>query len=149
MTSNIARIQFSASAWAPVLDEGPMRAVMPIIVTTRGFDTTELVLDLAEHISNSLTWAKLGENVIAFDSTPIELPSGRALGERVGTLAISISPSQPAPIYTPESEEPAQAVVRILLEQLVSPKIADRDDPLVSRRRDLVVLLGRLSGQIP
>ena len=49
-----------------------LRAVMPIIVTVRGFDTTDLVLDLAEYIKDSLGWAKLGENVIAYDSVPIE-----------------------------------------------------------------------------
>ena len=149
MTSNIARIQFSASAWAPVLDEGPMRAVMPIIVTLRGFDSSELVLDLAEYIEKNLVWAELGRSVVAFDSVPVESSTGRALGERIGALAISISPSQPAPAYTPESDVPAQAIVRILLEQLISAKQADRDDPLVSRRRDIVELLGPLSGPIP
>ena len=133
----------------PVLDGGPLRAVMPIIVTVRGFDTTELVLDLAEHISNSLTWAKLGENIIAYDSVPIEHIDASGLGERIGALGISIAPSQPAPIYTPEADVPDQAVVRIFLEQLISPKEADRDDPLVSRRRDIVALLGPLSGPIP
>ena len=146
---NVARVQFAASAWAPVLDEGPMRAAMPIIVTTRGFDTSELVLDLAEHIAAELPWAVLGESVIAFDSVPIETSSATSLGERIGALVITIAPSQPAPLYTSESDVPDQAVVRILLEQLISPKQADRDDPLVSRRRDIVALLGSLNGLIP
>lgn len=149
MTSNIARIQFSASAWAPVLDEGPMRAVMPIIVTLRGFDTSNLVLDIAEHICINLDWATIGKSVVAFDSLPVESSTGRALGERIGALAISISPSQPAPLYTSEGDVPDQAIVRILLEQLISAKQADREDLLVIRRREIVQLLGPISGPIP
>ena len=147
--TNIARVQFGSSAWMPVLDGGPLRAVMPIIVTVRGFDTTELVLDLAEYISKSLTWAKLGETVLAFDSVPIETGDAVGLAARIGALAISIAPSQPAPIYSDGSGVPDQAVVRILLEQLISPKEADRDDPLIDRRRDIVSLLGALAGPIP
>ena len=145
---NVARVQFAASAWAPVLDEGPMRAAMPIIVTTRGFDTSELVIDLADHIKESLVWAT-DETVIAFDSVPFEQVDPSGMGERIGALVITIAPSQPAPLYTSESDVPDQAVVRILLEQLISPKQADRDDPLVSRRRDIVALLGSLNGLIP
>lgn len=149
MSTEIARIQFGSSAWMPVLDGGPLRAVMPTIVSVRGFEVGELVLDLAEYISNSLSWAKLGETVIAFDSVPIEHVDPSGLGKRIGALVLTISPSQPAPVYVAESDVPDQAVVRILLEQLISPKEADRDDPLVSRRRDIVALLGPLSGPIP
>ena len=80
---------------------------------------------------------------------PIETSSATSLGERIGALVITIAPGQPAPLYTSESDVPDQAVVRILLEQLISPKQADRDDPLVSRRRDIVALLGSLNGLIP
>ena len=73
------------------------------------------------------------------------LPS---LGERIGALVITIAPSQPAPVYTPEADVPDQAVVRILLEQLISPKEADRSDPLIERRRELVALLGSLNGPV-
>ena len=146
--TNIARVQFASSAWMPVFELGPLRAVMPIIVTVRGFDTTELVIDLAEYIKKSLGWAT-DQTVIAFDSVPIETPSATSLGERIGALAITIAPSQPAPVYTPESDVPDQAVVRILLEQLISPKEADREDPLVCRRWDIVALLGSLNGSIP
>ena len=149
MSTNIARVQFGSSAWMPSFELGPMRAVMPITVTVRGFDTSELVLDLAEHIEASLSWAVLGETVIAFDSVPIETSNAISLGERIGALVITIAPSQPAPVYTSESDVPDQAVVRILLEQLISPKEADRDDPLVSRRREIVALLGSLNGPIP
>ena len=79
---------------------------------------------------------------------PIEDVDASGLGERIGALAISIAPSQPAPVYTPESDVPDQAVVRILLEQLISPKLADRDDPLVCRRREIVALLGPMNGII-
>ena len=147
--SDIARVQFASSAWMPALDGGPLRAVMPILVTVRGFDTGELVLDLAEHISNSLSWAKLGETLIAFDSVPIEAGDAGSLAKRIGALAISIAPSQPSPVYTAESDVPDQALVRILLEQLVSPKEADRNDPLIERRREIVALLGVLAGRIP
>ena len=145
---NIARVQFASSAWMPVLEAGPLRAVMPIIVTVRGFDTSELVIDLAEYIAAELPWAVLGETVIAFDSVPIETSSATSLGERIGALAITIAPSQPAPIYTAESDVPDQAIVRIFLEQLISPQEADREDPLVCRRRDIVALLGSLNGSI-
>ena len=132
----------------PVFEAGPLRAVMPIVVTVRGFDTSELVLDLAEYIKKSLGWAT-DQTVIAFDSVPIESGDAMGLGERIGALVITIAPSQPAPLYTSESDVPDQAVVRILLEQLISPKQADRDDPLVSRQRDIVALLGSLNGLIP
>ena len=147
--TNIGRVQFGSSAWMPVFEVGPLRAVMPIIVTVRGFDTSELVLDLAEYIAASLSWAVVGETVIAFDSVPIETGSATSLGERIGALVITIAPSQPAPLYTSETDVPDQAVVRILLEQLISPKEADRDDPLIERRRELVALLGSLNGPIP
>ena len=146
--TNIVRVQFGSSAWMPVFEAGPLRAVMPIIVTVRGFDTSTLVLDLAEHIAAELPWAVIGETVIAFDSVPIESGDAMGLGERIGALVITIAPSQPAPLYTSESDVPDQAVVRVLLEQLISPKEADRDDPLVSRRRDIVALLGSLIGPV-
>ena len=75
---------------------------MPIIVTVRGFDTSELVIDLAEYIKKSLGWAT-DQTVIAFDSVPIESGDAMGLGERIGALVITIAPSQPAPVYTPES----------------------------------------------
>ena len=62
MSTNIARVQFGSSAWMPVFEVGPLRAVMPVIVTVRGFDTSELVLDLAEHIAAALSWAVIGGN---------------------------------------------------------------------------------------
>ena len=65
----------------PVFEAGPLRAVMPIVVTVRGFDTSELVLDLAEYIKKSLGWAT-DQTVIAFDSVPIESGDAMGLGER-------------------------------------------------------------------
>ena len=149
MATNIGRVEFGASAWMPVLADGPQRALMPILVMVRGFDTSELVLDLAEYISDSLAWAQLGETVIAFDSVPIEHVDPSGLGKRIGALVISIAPSQPPPVYSGHGAEPDQAIVRVRLEQLISPKAADRADPLLSRRREIIELLGPLSGQIP
>ena len=108
----------------PVFEAGPLRAVMPIVVTVRGFDTSELVLDLAEHIAAELfamgrDWRKPSSRLTAYQSNR-ETTMG--LGERIGALVITIAPSQPAPLYTSESDVPDQAVVRILLEQLISPK---------------------------
>ena len=132
----------------PVLDTGPLRAVMPIIVTVRGFDTSYLVLDLADHIKASLSWAT-AENVIAYDTVPIEDVDASGLGERIGAFVLSIAPSQPVPVYVSEGDLPDQAAVRILLEQLISPKEADRDDLLVKRRKEIVELIGPVNGEIP
>ena len=57
--TTIKRLQFGASMWVPRPE--PPRALMPIVVTVAGFDTSNLIVDLATWLSAQLGWAKLYE----------------------------------------------------------------------------------------
>ena len=61
-------------------------------------------------------------NVVPLDSVPIEAVDVDALAERVGAVLVALDVNQPAPIYGEYSylAEPDEAVVRILIEQMVS-----------------------------
>ena len=145
--TTITRIQFGASMWMPRPD--PPRAVMPIVVTIGGFDSSDLILDLATWLSDQLAWAKLYESVIPLDSTPLEAIDIEVVAARVGALLVVVSPNQRAPEYPEEGygAEPDSADCLISLEQCVSSRSEDRD-LLVSRRRDLIRALAPLSGTI-
>lgn len=145
--TNVARVQFGAAAWYPRPE--PPRAVMPLVVTCRGFDTNTLASDLAAHLAFALAWAQLGKTLLAYDSVPVEWPAVDGLAQRVGAVVMSIDFNQPAPEY-PEgsySPEPDEATVRVLVQQLVSARGADAA-MLVDRRRDLVRELAPLAGPL-
>ena len=84
------------------------------------------------------------------DSVPIEAVDPDALAERVGAVLVALDVNQPAPFYGEDSylAEPDEAVVRVLLEEMVSANRSDQD-MLLSRRRDLVRVLAPVSGIIP
>ena len=147
MSTTITRIQFGASMWMPRPD--PPRAVMPIVVTIGGFDTSDLILDLATWLSAQLGWAKLYKTIIPLDSTPLEVVDIETVAERIGALLVAVSPNQRAPEYPDDGygAEPDSADCLISLEQFVSSRSEDRD-LLVGRRRDLVRALAPLSGTI-
>ena len=148
MATTIKRIQFGSSAWMPRPE--PPRATMILRVLVAGFDTTTLIPDLAQYISDSLSWAKLYTNIVPLDSVPIEAVDQDALAERVGAVLVALDVNQPAPVYGEDSylAEPDEAVVRVLIEQIVSANDSDRD-LLLERRRDLVRVLAPVSGIIP
>ena len=72
-----------------------------------------------------------------------------ALAERVGAVLVALDVNQPAPIYAEDSylAEPDEAVVRVLIEQMVSANDADRA-MLLERRQDLIRVLAPVSGTI-
>ena len=148
MATTIKRIQFGSSAWAPRPD--PPRATMIVIVTVAGFDAFTLIPDLAQYIVDHLSWAKLYTNIVPLDSVPIEAVDIDALAERVGAVLVALDVNQPAPVYGEDSylAEPDEAVVRVLIEQMVSANDSDRD-LLLERRRDLIRVLAPVSGIIP
>ena len=148
MSTTIERIQFGSSAWVPRPE--PPRAMMPLIVSVRGFDTGTLIPDLAQYLSDHISWGEIYLTVVPLDSVPIEAVDVSTLADRVGAVLVSLDVNQPQPIYESDSylAEPDSAVVRVLIEQLVSAKDADRD-MLLDRRRDLVKTLAPLSGVIP
>ena len=146
--TTIKSIQFGSSAWVPRPD--PPRATMILRVLVAGFDTSTLIPDLAAFLVKSLSWAKLYENIVPLDSVPIEAVDIDSLAERVGAVLVALDVNQPAPIYGDESylAEPDEAVVRVLIEQMVSANDSDRD-MLLERRRDLVRVLAPVNGTIP
>ena len=145
--TTIKRIQFGASMWMPRPD--PPRAVMPIVVTVAGFDTSDLIVDLATWLSAQLGWGELYKTIIPLDSVPLEAIDIEVVAARVGALLVAVAPNQPAPEYGDDSylAEPDEAACRISLEQFVSGRSEDRD-LLVERRRDLVKALSPVSGTI-
>ena len=145
--TNVARVRFGAGAWVPRPE--PPRAVMPLIVTVRDWDTTALVTNLAKHVAANLDWAELYETVVPLDAIPIESATATALAGRVGALVISIDFNQPAPLYPEfgESDVPEQADVRVLAEQMVSDRSADRG-MLLGRRREFMLLVAGINGNI-
>ena len=148
MATTIKRIQFGSSAWVPRPD--PPRATMILIVTVAGFDTSTLIPDLASYLAESLSWAELYTNIVPLDSVPIEAVDVDALAERVAAVLVALDVNQPAPIYGEDSylAEPDEAVVRILIEEMVSANDSDRA-LLLERRQDLVRVLAPVSGVIP
>ena len=148
MATQIKRVLFGASMWVPRPD--PPRAIMPIVVTVGGYDTSDLILDLATWLSDQLAWATLYETVIPLDSIPLEVVEIETVAARVGALLVAVDFNQPAPEYPEDGygAEPDSANCRISLEQFVSPRSEDRD-LLVGRRRDLVRVLALLNGVIP
>ena len=151
MATTIKSLRFGSSAWVPRGgDSGPSRATMVVIVTVAGFDTGTLIPDLAQFLDDSLPWAKLYETIVPLDSVPIEAVDVDALAERVGAVLVALDVNQPAPIYGEYSylAEPDEAVVRVLIEQMVSANDSDRD-MLLERRLDLIRVLAPMSGNIP
>ena len=151
MATTIKSLRFGSSAWMPRGDEaGQNRAAMIILVTVAGFDTGTLIPDMAQFLDDSLPWAKLYETIVPLDSVPIEAVDIDALAERVGAVLVELDVNQPAPTYGEDSyiAEPDEAVVRILIEQMVSANDSDRD-MLLERRLDLIRVLAPMSGVIP
>ena len=148
MSTTIERVTFGASMWVPRPD--PPRALMPIVVDVRGFDTGDLILDLSTWLSAQLTWAELYQTIIPLDLVPLEVVEIENVAARFGALLVAVDPNQRAPTYPEDSyiSEPDSADCRISLEQFISGRSEDRD-LLVSRRRDLVKALAPLSGTIP
>ena len=148
MSTTITRVMFGASMWVPRPD--PPRALMPIVVTVGGYDTSDLIIDLATWLSDQLTWAKINDTIIPLDSTPLEVIDIENVAARIGALLVAVGPNQRAPTYPEDSygAEPDSADCLISLEQFVSGRSADRK-LLVDRRRDIVTALGPLSGVIP
>ena len=148
MSTTITRVTFGASMWVPRPE--PPRAVMPIVVTIGGFDTSDLILDLSTWLSAQLAWATLYQTIVPLDSVPLEAIEIDTLAARVGALLVAVDFNQPAPEYGSDSyiAEPDSADCRVSLEQFVSGRSEDRD-LLVSRRRDLVQALAPLNGTIP
>ena len=97
-----------------------------------------------------MTWAELYTNIVPLDSVPIEAVDVNVLAERVGAVLVALDVNQPAPVYGEDSylSEPDEAVVRVLIEQMVSANDSDRD-LLLERRQDLVRVLAPVSGIIP
>ena len=129
MATTIKSLRFGSSAWVPRGgDSGPSRATMVVIVTVAGFDTGTLIPDLAQFLDDSLPWAKLYTNIVPLDSVPIEAVDIDALAERVGAVLVALDVNQPAPIYGEYSylAEPDEAVVRILIEQMVRQRFRPR-----------------------
>ena len=125
----------------------PARAVLPLVVTVRGWDTTTVTSDLAAHLAASLPWAEVGRTVIPADAAPLELGEVDGLASRVGALTLTIDFNQPAPEYTPEGDQPDMSEVRILCEQIVSSRSEDRA-MLLERRRDIMRELAIVNGII-
>ena len=50
MATQIKRVLFWASMWVPRPE--PPRAVMPVVVMVGGYDTSDLILDLATWLSD-------------------------------------------------------------------------------------------------
>ena len=148
MSTTITRVMFGASMWVPRPD--PPRAVMPIVVTIGGFDSSDLILDLATWLSAQLAWGELYGTIVPLDSVPLEVIDVSALAKQIGALLVAVDFNQAAPEYGEESylAAPDSADCRISLEQFVSGRVEDRD-LLVSRRRDLVLALAPLNGTIP
>ena len=148
MSTTVKRLQFGASMWLPRPD--PHRAIMPITVTVAGFDTGDLIVDLATWLSAQLGWAELYKTIVPLDSVPLEAINIETVAARIGALLVAVGPNQPAPVYGEDSylSEPDESNCMISLEQFVSGRSEDRD-LLVSRRRDLVKVLAELSGTIP
>ena len=81
---------------------------------------------------------------------PIEAVDVDALAERVGAVLVALDVNQPAPSLRPDDSylaEPDEAVVRVLIEQMVSANDADRA-MLLERRQDLIRVLAPVSGTI-
>ena len=150
MSTTIKRLQFGSSAWVPRGDDGgPPRAVMIVVVTCAGFDTGTLIPDLAQYLSDSLSWGELYKTIVPLDSVPIEAVDPAVLAERIGAVLVALDVNQPAPIYGDDSyiAEPDEAVVRVSIEQMVSANDFDRD-MLLERRYDLIRELSLISGTI-
>ena len=148
MSTTITRVQFGASMWVPRPD--PPRAIMPIVVTIGGFDSADLIVDLATWLSDQLGWAKINDTIIPLDSTPLEVIDIETVASRIGALLVAVGPNQRAPTYPEDSYDalPDSADCLISLEQFVSGRSEDRK-LLVDRRRELVTALGPLNGTIP
>ena len=148
MSTTITRVTFGASMWMPRPE--PPRAVMPIVVTIGGFDSSDLILDLATWLSAQLAWGDLYATIVPLDSVPLEAIEIDTLAARVGALLVAVDFNQAAPAYPDDGygAEPDSADCRISLEQFVSGRSEDRD-LLVARRRDLVQALAPLNGTIP
>ena len=148
MSTTIKSLEFGASMWVP--RPSPPRALMPIIVEVAGFDTSDLIVDLATWLSDQLAWGELNGTVIPLDSIPLEVIDIETVAARVGALLVAVAPNQRAPEYGDDSylAEPDSADCLISLEQFVSGRSEDRD-LLVDRRRDIVKALAPLSGVIP
>ena len=148
MPTQVERIQFGSSLWFPRPD--PPRATMILVVSVRGFDTHTLIQDLAQYISDHLSWAEIYTNVVPLASVALEAVDIDALAERVGALLVAVDVNQSAPVYESDSyiAEPDTATGRVLLEQMVSANRSDQD-MLLDRRRDLTALLAPVSGVIP
>ena len=147
MSTTIKRIQFGSSAWRPLPD--PPRASMILSVLVAGFDTSTLIPDLAQYLADHISWATLYGTVVPLDSVPIEAVDVDALAARVGAVLVALDVNQPAPVYGDDSylAEPDEAVVRVLIEQMVSANDADRA-MLLERRQDLIRVLAPVSGTI-
>ena len=146
--THIARIQLAAGAW--VIYPEPLRAVMPLRVTLRGFDSHDLIPDLAGHLADVLPWGELYETIVPVDSAPIESVDLGALAKRIGGIAVQLDEAQPAPVYMPDSYQagPDQVDVRVMLMQAIGgARSADRD-MLIGRRRDLEAAVITISGNI-
>ena len=130
-------------------DSGPPRATMILAVTCAGFDTGTLIPDLSQYLADSLPWATLYTNIVPLDSVPIEAVDVDALAERVGAVLVALDVNQSAPVYGEDSwiAEPDEAVVRVLIEQMVSANDSDRA-MLLERRQDLIRVLAPISGVI-
>ena len=148
MATTITCVRFGAAMWVPRPD--PPRAIMPIVVTVAGFDTSDLIVDLSTWLSAQLGWAKLNESVIPLDSVPLEVIDIETVAARVGALLVAVGPNQRAPEYPVAGylAAPDSADCMISLEQFVSGRSEDRD-LLVRRRRELVTAIAPLSGVIP
>ncbi len=145
--TTVKRVQFGSSAWLPRPD--PPRATMVILVTVAGFDTGTLIPDLAQYLHDWLPWATLYENIVPLDSVPIEAVDVDSLADRIGSVLVALDVNQPAPVYGEFSylAEPDEAVVRVLIEQMVSANDSDRA-MLLERRQDLIRALAPISGKI-
>ena len=96
MSTTITRVTFGAAMWMPRPD--PPRATMPIVVTIGGFDSSDLILDLATWLSDQLAWGELyGTSVIPLDSVPLEAIDVSALAKQVGALLVAVDFNQAAP----------------------------------------------------
>ena len=148
MSTTIKSVQFGASMWVPRPE--PPRAIMPVIVTVAGFDTSDLVLDLATWLSAQISWAELYRDIVPLDSIPLEAVDIDTVASRVGALLVAVGPNQRAPTYPDDGygAEPDSADCMISLEQFVSGRSEDRK-LLVDRRRDIIRTLAPLSGTIP
>ena len=95
MSTTITRVTFGASMWMPRPD--PPRATMPIVVTIGGFDSSDLILDLATWLSAQLAWGELYGTIVPLDSVPLEVIDVSALAKQIGALLVAVDFNQAAP----------------------------------------------------